>query len=194
MPKDLVHQFSVSADELWAAVQAAAARPGPMRPTAWDHAGRSVQLSVDMTAFSWGQNVIVWVGPWPPGSALQMRASSKFLPSVADIGKIDRLFGTLVDTVRIVLNDPPGWRPDPGGIHELRYWDGNIWTPHVRNGDVATVDPAGGAPAPAPAAVPQPVSAAWVADPTGRHELRYWDGSKWTPYVSDGGVQSDDPV
>lgn len=36
--------------------------------------------------------------------------------------------------------------------------------------------------------------AAWLADPTGRHQLRYWDGVKWTDYVSDAGAQSMDPV
>ena len=35
---------------------------------------------------------------------------------------------------------------------------------------------------------------AWHADPTGRHQLRYWDGSRWTSHVSDGGAQATDPV
>jgi uncharacterized RDD family membrane protein YckC len=36
--------------------------------------------------------------------------------------------------------------------------------------------------------------AAWSADPTGRHEYRYWDGAAWTDHVSDHGVQGIDPV
>jgi hypothetical protein len=36
--------------------------------------------------------------------------------------------------------------------------------------------------------------ASWLADPTGRHELRYWDGSTWTDHVSDQGVTGLDPV
>jgi len=36
--------------------------------------------------------------------------------------------------------------------------------------------------------------AMWAADPGGRHELRYWNGSAWTVHVSDGGVQSEDPL
>jgi len=36
--------------------------------------------------------------------------------------------------------------------------------------------------------------AEWKADPTRRHELRYWDGTNWTEHVSDGGTQSTDPV
>lgn len=34
----------------------------------------------------------------------------------------------------------------------------------------------------------------WYTDPTQRHELRYWNGSAWTDDVSDGGVQSTDPL
>lgn len=36
--------------------------------------------------------------------------------------------------------------------------------------------------------------AAWHSDPTGRHELRYWNGQKWTPSITDHGVPGDDPV
>ncbi|HKO85810.1 MAG TPA: DUF2510 domain-containing protein, partial [Actinomycetota bacterium] len=25
----------------------------------------------------------------------------------------------------------------------------------------------------------------WLADPSRRHELRYWDGQRWTEHVSD---------
>lgn len=38
------------------------------------------------------------------------------------------------------------------------------------------------------------VPAGWLADPSGRHELRYWDGRQWTASVSDGGEQSQDPL
>ena len=34
--------------------------------------------------------------------------------------------------------------------------------------------------------------AAWHPDPTGRHQLRYWDGQDWTEHVSDHGVQAID--
>lgn len=32
----------------------------------------------------------------------------------------------------------------------------------------------------------------WLADPTGRHEERYWAGSAWTDEVRDAGTQSCD--
>ena len=37
---------------------------------------------------------------------------------------------------------PPEWAPDPHGRHELRYWDGTVWTEHVSSGGVQTTDPA----------------------------------------------------
>jgi len=36
--------------------------------------------------------------------------------------------------------------------------------------------------------------ASWQVDPTGRHEYRYWDGSKWTDDVADAGISSTDPI
>jgi len=53
---------------------------------------------------------------------------------------------------------------------------------------------------PAPAA--QPVSmwgqatgpAGWFADPGRRHELRYWDGQRWTEHISDHGTHGVDPM
>jgi hypothetical protein len=36
--------------------------------------------------------------------------------------------------------------------------------------------------------------AGWFADPGRRHELRYWDGQRWTEHVSDHGVQGTDPL
>jgi hypothetical protein len=34
----------------------------------------------------------------------------------------------------------------------------------------------------------------WFADPSRRHELRYWDGERWTEQVSDGGTRAIDPL
>jgi hypothetical protein len=46
--------------------------------------------------------------------------------------------------------------------------------------------------APSPTASSAP--AGWFADQSRRHELRYWDGAKWTEHVSDAGVQAIDPA
>jgi hypothetical protein len=37
-------------------------------------------------------------------------------------------------------------------------------------------------------------TAGWQADPTGRHEHRYWDGAAWTDDVADAGVAANDPL
>jgi hypothetical protein len=36
--------------------------------------------------------------------------------------------------------------------------------------------------------------ASWLADPTGAHELRYWNGTSWTEHVSDQGTTDQDPL
>src|SRR5690348_4504338 len=36
--------------------------------------------------------------------------------------------------------------------------------------------------------------AGWYPDPTGNHELRYWDGYAWLDNVSDQGTTSTDPL
>ncbi|MFM8870359.1 MAG: DUF2510 domain-containing protein [Actinomycetota bacterium] len=41
-------------------------------------------------------------------------------------------------------------------------------------------------------AVPE-VPANWYKDPSGRYELRYWNGTAWTEHVATGGKQSVDP-
>jgi hypothetical protein len=55
---------------------------------------------------------------------------------------------------------------------------------------VAAPQTAAAAPATAPGVAP----AAWSPDPSGRHELRYWDGAKWTDHVSDHGATSQDAL
>jgi hypothetical protein len=51
-----------------------------------------------------------------------------------------------------------------------------------------------GAPAP-PAPQAAPLSpAGWFADPSARHELRYWDGMRWSDHVSNAGVSAVDPA
>ena len=41
--------------------------------------------------------------------------------------------------------------------------------------------------------MPEPSPADWYPDPFGRHERRYWDGSKWTDHVASRGRQEVDP-
>src|SRR6516165_7213418 len=43
-------------------------------------------------------------------------------------------------------------------------------------------------------ATPPMVPAGWYADPAGRHEYRYWDGTYWTAGVANGGITATDPL
>jgi hypothetical protein len=101
-----------------------------------------------------------------------------------------------------------GWYPDPACRHEVRYWDGGRWTERVANNGVEQMD--------APAAdildvsVDAPLHAAaefsgvaapaveyspdWYPDPTGRHEMRYFDGATWTEHVANNGLSALDPI
>ena len=38
---------------------------------------------------------------------------------------------------------PAGWHPDPHRRHELRYWDGAVWTSQVSDGGTQSTDAAG---------------------------------------------------
>lgn len=89
---------------------------------------------------------------------------------------------------------PAQWLPDPFGRFELRYWDGATWTGHVASGGRQQVDPPVVTPVEAPVRPdPQDAPAGWHPDPSGRHELRYWDG-RWTEHVASGGRRLTDPL
>jgi len=38
------------------------------------------------------------------------------------------------------------------------------------------------------------IPAGWYEDPSGRHQHRYWDGTRWTDDVADAGTASIDPL
>ncbi|MEP7112685.1 MAG: phospholipid scramblase-related protein [Ilumatobacteraceae bacterium] len=38
-------------------------------------------------------------------------------------------------------DNPASWHPDPMGRHQLRYWDGTVWTDHVSDNGVQATDP-----------------------------------------------------
>jgi len=37
------------------------------------------------------------------------------------------------------------------------------------------------------------IAPGWLADPSGRHQQRYWSGTEWTDHVTDEGVPGTDP-
>ncbi len=65
---------------------------------------------------------------------------------------------------------------------------GSFGVPPTPGGATAPGAPGGYSP-PAPSTGPD-----WYADPSGRNQHRYWDGSTWTDHVANQGTQSTDPV
>jgi hypothetical protein len=41
---------------------------------------------------------------------------------------------------------------------------------------------------------PGAASAGWQPDPSGKHQMRYWDGMRWSASVSDNGQVGSDPL
>ena len=98
-----------------------------------------------------------------------------------------------------------GWYPDPTGRHEVRYWDGGRWTERVADNGVETTEtPAADVLEVAAGAVAAEATAGagtapdwapdWYPDPTGRHEVRYFDGTTWTEHVANNGLSALDPI
>lgn len=108
------------------------------------------------------------------------------------------------------VSEPSGWAiapepatptPEPAVASSVEqsptYQPTSTYQPSLSTAAAATPAVTTPAPAAAPAA-PEPapapsVPAGWYADPAGRFELRYWDGSTWTEHVSRAGQQFTDP-
>jgi hypothetical protein len=100
------------------------------------------------------------------------------------------------------VDEPAGWgaapdeRPEETSIESLAAQVSEpepaqpvVAEPVVAEPVAAVAQPAISEPAPVESTVP----AGWYADPSGRYELRYWDGSAWTEHVSRAGQQFTDP-
>ena len=97
------------------------------------------------------------------------------------------------------VTEPAGWGSAPaasatGAAAGASGWgsttsgsDNSGWGTQGATTPAAASTPA--ATSPSTPAVP----AGWYADPSGRYELRYWDGSAWTEHVSRAGQQYTDP-
>jgi hypothetical protein len=120
------------------------------------------------------------------------------------------------------ISEPAGWASEPGttATEEPAAAESD-WSPAATGAaaaagteaasewaptsTTATEEPAASTPEPEPVAA-APVAAAaaaqasapttpagWYPDPSGRYEMRYWDGDKWTEHVSRQGQTFTDP-
>jgi len=118
---------------------------------------------------------------------------SPFIPAAA---------AAVVEATPAAVDEPAGWANAPEQAIETPVLAAD--TADTSIGDLAaqvsTPEPV------IPVATPEPVvepvvapaaesavPAGWYADPSGRFELRYWDGAAWTEHVSRAGQQFTDP-
>ncbi len=98
-----------------------------------------------------------------------------------------------------------GWKDDPLGRYDYRYWDGDMWTSKVSLDDEISDDPIDSNNEEEDDAdneedisnvlsQPDDITKGWKDDPLDKYDYRYWDGSKWTSKVSLDNEISDDPI
>jgi hypothetical protein len=102
------------------------------------------------------------------------------------------------------VEEPAGWATAPAAAEDTAAAAEEI--PEVSTGDATPIAEPSPAPAPEPEPEPEPTPApapeptpivttppGWYPDPSGRYELRYWDGTQWTEHVARQGQQFTDP-
>jgi hypothetical protein len=135
--------------------------------------GCPADLSLD------GETVVVDVGGVRVGK-LTKQSSSNFLQLV----RLTRAMGFGAGCWLTTTVKPDGSpKFNLNLVEDLDNWD-------VARGNI----PADDKPVEVEAVTTSATPAEWHPDPTGRHELRYWDGSAWTAHVANDGVTSSDPL
>ena len=107
--------------------------------------------------------------------------------AVEDIAAESPTDGEVVEVVDVVP-EPSGWaeEPVPEPVDDV------IPPESVTTSDTSFIE-ASSTPEPVAAAPVSSVPAGWHPDPSKRYEMRYWDGEKWTDYVSSQGQTYTDP-
>jgi hypothetical protein len=98
--------------------------------------------------------------------------------------------------VRVAAVDPTTTAVSVGSSLKFGLVD---WGKNRKNIDrihetIAAALAAGSGAAPGPSVAPSAPQGGWHPDPAGRHELRWWDGQRWTESVSDAGTPGSDPL
>jgi len=100
----------------------------------------------------------------------------------------------VVDETPAPVDEPAGWATVPDEPVAAPTEEASIADLAAQVSEPEpTPEPAAAEPAAAAPAADSAVPAGWYADPSGRFELRYWDGAAWTEHVSRAGQQFTDP-
>jgi Protein of unknown function (DUF2510) len=128
-----------------------------------------INVKSSMNLLTWGESITINVRPDVEGwTRVDVAAAMRY--QLVDWGQRNRDLVELFGAFDSVL---PGGEPVD---------------------DESAVTPTTIATQPVAAPTAQLPPAGWHADPHGRHELRYWDGSAWSEHVSNHGATSTDPV
>lgn len=149
--KQAVQAFTGDYQSVFGAV-CAALQAERMQILSADPATGVINASGSMSWISWGENIVIGVGADPAGTvSVSLRSKLKF--GLVDWGKnqqnINRLFGRIgafvqnPAMIQAQAAQAGAWHPDPHGRHELRYWDGTVWTDHVSDDGQVSTDPVG---------------------------------------------------
>jgi len=120
-------------------------------------------------------------------------ADSPFVPVAAAAAAT-----AAVDETPAPVDEPAGWAsaPDEQAAEPAEPAEASVADLAAQvsepEPEPAVAEPAVAEAAAAPVA-DSAVPAGWYADPSGRFELRYWDGAAWTEHVSRAGQQFTDP-
>ncbi len=127
-------------------------------------------------------------------TAFLSRGTAAAAPAVEVAAATTAVAPTPVTTASNPIGEPSGWGTAP------------TTQTMPQTGSYGTGSYGTAAPSPQPASqTPSVVTAAastsstggtpagWYHDPSGRYELRYWDGSQWTEHVARAGSQFTDP-
>jgi hypothetical protein len=136
-----------------------------------------------------GTNIVAYLQRETDGAAAEPESAE---PAVA-VAVAEEF---VVEEVPAAVDEPAGWASAP---EEAPAEEAPAEAAEPTVDDLAAqVSEPEAAPEPEPVAEAAPavesaVPAGWYADPSGRFELRYWDGNAWTEHVSRAGQQFTDP-
>jgi hypothetical protein len=121
---------------------------------------------------------------WPAGTIAPPTGFGSFGATTVSNGQV------------LLVEAPADDRPEPVEISSTFFSTGSVATRSLRSpvGLARTYRPKQRTSLAVADEARPTVPSGWKADPTGRHQFRYWDGFQWTENVADAGQQSRDSV
>ncbi|MGE5211330.1 MAG: DUF2510 domain-containing protein [Acidobacteriota bacterium] len=141
-----------------------------------------------------GTNIVAYLQRDTDGAATEPESTEPVAESTEATAEVAA--EPAADEAPAAVDEPAGWASAP---EETPAEEAPAAAAEPSVDDLAAqVSEPEAAPEPEPVAEAAPavesaVPAGWYADPSGRFELRYWDGTAWTEHVSRAGQQFTDP-